>query len=627
MGLDIERWRAYFEGLSQGLPKATAARQAGLSELTVYDFHNKLRGGNTTHYAYALYRTLMFGYGDLSDDAQRGLVDFEFFRRRFFGHISTPWQVDAAEIIAQLLETSEKEFVVINAPPGTGKSTLFTHDIPVWCATRDRSLRCLLGHRVERQARLYVNRVKRTLETFVPPRAEPGEIRLGLAIDAVSTLSRDYGPFKPDDPDRWRADELVIAQHDGMPVREKESTFTAYGQNSGVIGSRFDLEVWDDLVDLQNTRTPEMGEALVDFWDKVAERRLEPAGVLILQGQRLAARDLYRYALDKKVTEIVGDTERVTPLYTHIVFKAHDTTRCENRHDPEAPPQPKGCLLDPRRLTWKELEPLAREKPDEYATVYQQEDSDPGSVLVNPLWITGGVHPETHEIFPGCLDTDRRAWELPRDRLNPSGPTDLYPLIAADPSPSKWWSVQAWIYRVEPQTAWLVGHQRAKMDAPHLLDWVHHENRYDGLLEQWWHNFIELGLTLNHVIVEINAAQKFLLQYDHVYRWMRDRKVTFISHTTGVNKSDPDLGIDTLKSEYKHGRYRLPGHIDAARDIKPLVQELTHYPDWPTDDCVMANWFLRWNAQRLFTPRKRDRKALPRPSWVREKARRGLVRQ
>lgn len=623
-------WTAYFDGLRRGLPKSEAAREAGISIKTVHNFHSAVRGGNTGHYAYAVYRQMMFGYTELSMDARRALVDFEFFRRRYFGHISSRWQIEAAELIVSLLESVTKDYTVINAPPGVGKSTLFTHDIPAWVIVRDRTTRILLGHRVERQARLYVNRVKRSLETYIPPRAEPREMQLGLAMDATGTLPGDFGRFKPENSDRWRADELVVAQLDGLPVREKESTVTAYGMNSGVIGSRFDLEIWDDLVDLQNTRNAEQAEATVQFWEKVAERRLEPAGVLILQGQRLSSRDLYRHCLDKRVVQVGDDPDNAQPMYHHVVFKAHYTDRCKGEHEDTSPAWPDGCLLEPARLTWAELEPLSRDRPDEYATVYQQEDSDPASVLVNPLWIQGGRNPKTGEEFPGCLDDDRGTWEIPREMIarNDNVPavrlSDCYAVITADPSPAKWWSVQAWIYHPETTTAWLIDHRRAKMGAPQLLDFVWANQQYEGLFEDWWVAFRKLGLPLSHMIVEYNGANRFLLQYDHVKRWLRERGVTLTAHTTGVNKSDAEFGVDSLSSQYKHGRYRLPGRLDAADAIRPLNVELTHYPDWTTDDCVMANWFLRWNADKLFQPRRSDAVRFNRPSWLRQ-AKRGLV--
>ena len=46
------------------------------------------------------------------------LEDFAFFRRRYFGRKSTPWQERAAYELLRISETEDREFVVMNEPPG-----------------------------------------------------------------------------------------------------------------------------------------------------------------------------------------------------------------------------------------------------------------------------------------------------------------------------------------------------------------------------------------------------------------------------------------------------------------------------------------------------------------------------
>ena len=44
----------------------------------------------------------------------------------------------------------------------------------------------------------------------------------------------------------------------------------------------------------------EAKQNLRTWWDSEAETRLEPRGLLLVQGQRIQHDDLYRYCLDKK---------------------------------------------------------------------------------------------------------------------------------------------------------------------------------------------------------------------------------------------------------------------------------------------------------------------------------------
>ena len=56
-----------------------------------------------------------------------------------------PWQVRAAEQVAIMLSTKDREYVVMNEPPGSGKSTLFSHDVLCWMIARDRTIRVQIG--------------------------------------------------------------------------------------------------------------------------------------------------------------------------------------------------------------------------------------------------------------------------------------------------------------------------------------------------------------------------------------------------------------------------------------------------------------------------------------------------
>ena len=175
----------------------------------------------------------------------------------------------------------------MNEPPGSGKSTLFTHDIPCWLIARDRSIRIQVGSRTERQARMYVGRIKRSLERDAPLRADTDSLEAGVAFDADACLQDDYGAFRPEGrSDMWRAEGLTVRQLDGASLDDKEPTVSAWGMDSGFLGGRFDLVVWDDLADRKNSSTPDGRAILQDWWDTEAETRLEPRGLLLLQGQR-----------------------------------------------------------------------------------------------------------------------------------------------------------------------------------------------------------------------------------------------------------------------------------------------------------------------------------------------------
>ena len=557
-------------------------------------------------------------FPELGDEAKRALDDFGYFQRRYFGRVPYFWQIEAAEKAVELLASPHKEYMVVNVAPGIGKTTLFTHDIPAWLTVRNRAIRGMMGAATTSLATRYTNRLRRSLARTLPEKAADDDILRGYAFDAEATLADDFGRFQAIG-DTWTADSFVVQQYESQgQISEKEPTWSAYGQDAGFIGGRFNFVVWDDLVDPKKQKTVEAKEDLQNYWDDVSEPRLEPGGLLILQGQRLSSDDLYRYCLDKEVGEEIdydtGELIGRKPKYYSIIYKAHYEEKCnpEVTHQVDAPAYPDGCLLSPWRLPWREINSLMTNRAERFEVVYQQKDSDPTSVLVRPAWIYG------HDGSPGCVDTDRDRLELPK---NPDGSAaltgDLVSVMTVDPSPTKLWSIQWWIYQPSTEFRWLMDLENRPMQADEFLDFNYSKGQHTGVLNEWVHTSRELGYPISHVIVEDNAAQRFLLQYDHVRRWMAANSVEIIPHSTHRNKSDAEYGVETIAQHYQFGRIRLPYKRNSQgwNCSMRLINELTHYPHGRTDDNVMAHWFLEWNLPRIYSPYEAEGKSW-RPTWA-----------
>ena len=629
-----EVWIKFQELRDGGLSRYAAAKKLSISQRAAKDFEDGVgsKVGRAAKAAYDLSKKPPgTPYEEMCDEAREAFYDIEVFAKRYFGLILMPWQVEATNVLMELLMSPYEEYVVINAPPGCGKSTFFTRILPAWATVKDRTIRGMIGSHTNRLAEWYTRRLKNEFEREQPVRAEAKDLKLGLALDAASTLVADYGRFKPDVKEVWRADQFTVAQPDDVPVSEKEPTWTCFGVDSGFLGGRFDLIVWDDLYDPRKMRTAEARDDLKRWWDEVAETRLEPGGLLILQGQRMAPDDIYRYALDKTLTDEQVDEEdeldeEQGPFglegkrYHHLVYQAHYEDRCEKLHKLGSPAYPEGCLLYPRRLNWRKLSHIQSQTPDRYAILYQQEDADPAVVLVDPLWVSGGVGVDGVE-YQGCWDADRDLWELPRNL-----PGDVVIVATADPSPTKFWALQVWAYVPESGMRYLLESYRQKMDAPTFLDWNHTEGVFTGIAEEWWQRSVEMGHPIQYWIVEANAAQKFILQYDHFRRWSASRAVNLIPHYThSRNKGDPKFGVQMLGPLYRHGLVRLPGRqrTEARPHALLLVNEVTRWtPEGSgasTDDCVMAQWFLEHNLPNIHistgnvTP-------MWRPTWMTKKA-------
>jgi len=168
------------------------------------------------------------------------------------------------------------------------------------------------------------------------------------------------------------------------------------------------------------------------------------------------------------------------------------------------------------------------------------------------------------------------------------------------------------------QERYLMDHVRQRMDAPGFLDWHEDVRAFSGVMQDWQARSDLMGLPIGYWIVEVNSAQRFLMQYDHVRRWCATWRTAVIPHETQANKSDPKYGIEVLKSVYRFGLVRLPyrpgpAYVAAVK----LIDEVTHWPTLRTDDCVMAQWFLEWHLKNLL-PAARPLPRAARPSWLKD---------
>ncbi len=605
---DVSRWGKYFDERNRGRTTAQAAKTARISPSVAYGFERNDPRSSGLEAASILGVSMVDGNlveQPLSEQAYKALDDFAFFRRRYFGRESTPWQVRAAYDCLKAVQTQEREFLVINCPPGSGKSTLFTCDVICWLIVRDRSIRIQIGSRTERQARMYVSRVKRALEREAPLRADADSLARGSAFDADACLVDDFGPFKPDGrSDLWAQNALVVRQQDQTMIDDKEPTVSAWGQDSGFLGGRFDFIVWDDLIDSRNTRSEESREKLIEWFTTEAETRLEPQGALLLQGQRIHRNDLYRYALNQTTLD---DQQK----YRHIVYRAHDEDKCENVHGQDAKPWPEGCLLDPYRIPWRVLEAAKRNNPRVFDVQYQQNDGDFTGGLVDSAWLYGGIDAEGYPAV-GCFDKERRRGEIP-PHLKDSG----WSFVTVDPSPTEWWGIIWWVYDPVTQNRYIIEVHRERLGPEQFLSLDLQTFEFSGLMVGLRDRSIRAGLPIKDVIVEVNAAQRWLLQQPHVQQWMRATGVYFIPHTTSTNKSDPKFGVESIGDFFRQGKIRIPyADIVARKSVEPLITELLAYPDGDTDDLVMSTWFHTLAINNHWSPRNRRQYKMSRPDWI-----------
>jgi hypothetical protein len=580
---------------------------------------------------------LPLAHDELRPEAKRALEDIEFFAARYFGIVLQPWQVNAKDRILALLDTPYEEYAVINVAPGSGKTVFFTRILPCWLTCRDRAMRGMVGSATNKVATRILDQLRKDFVRPNPERMGEKDFRKGL-VQPGGVLAADYGRFRPDvEGAIWTREQFEVAQVGDTHAVNKEPTWAAFGVDSTFIGWRVDFAIWDDLWDPRKARSADTREQVYSWFDEVAETRLEPGGLFLLQGQRLAPDDIYAYALAK--TDELDEWEQIDEpgfevvaqrkKYHHITYKALDEEKLtgdpakdELLLRPDAPAWPDGPLLSPRRITWKRLRQVRSNSPDQFKLVYQQEDSDLEETLVNPLWIDGGIGKDG-EVFPGCWDRGRPMWTVPEGLAQP-----VVSVLMADPSPTQYWGIHWWLFQpgdgaTTPDLRHVIALEERKMQANEFLDWHSSIGTWSGLLEDWYQASKERGFPLQYVIVETNVAQRFLLQYEHVRKWQQSRGVSIVSHQTTSRKNDPDYGVQMLSPLYRHGRVRLPydagyqSGMGANNMVYRFKEQLTKYPKAQRDDLVMSSWFLESKLD-VIRPRRGKVTRLARPAFMRE---------
>jgi hypothetical protein len=559
-------------------------------------WNHKLRGGRTTGERGGgdrVWSTPPIPYDDLLPDVQETLQPtpeaFNLFRERFLGTRRVPWQTDAARMLieaeheAQTRESTAPVRMLGNVFPGGGKSKTFTHDYVVWRTVMARSfaqdIRIQLGARTLTQSGMYAMRVRSTLT------------RNRRLVEA-------FGRFKEQHPRLWEKDAFLIEQLPGVEFDEKEPTVFAVSQQSGFLGARAHIAIWDDLVDKANNRTEEARKALREWWVDEAASRIEPRGVLCLVGTRTGPDDLFaNLAKLGHETGQADDQGRpiIEKLYRRYTFPVHALDRCTGGRS-RLSADHVDCLNYPERYDWPAILDLMTQGGGRFRLTYQQEDQDLDLALVHLAWIEG-TQDEDGISYAGCLDYRRGLWEpLPDHALD-----DHRGIILVDPSPTEWWAVQLWAFNRKHDLDWLVGMERRRMPADQLLDLEPGTFNYTGVLEDFVMKGRALRLKVGMLIMEANAAQRFMTQYAFFRDWARSRGILIRPHQThGPGLLDDKYGIQTIGPRFKHGKVRLPWAGPVTRRIVGyLVHEALTYPEGETDDCLKAYWFGHANRDRL----------------------------
>jgi hypothetical protein len=149
--------------------------------------------------------------------------------------------------------------VVLHAFTESGKSSLVTVGRTLFELGKDTSLRCAIVSNTAHQG-------QRLLRT------------VGQYIERSPELRMLYPKLRPAEP--WTSSALFVER----PNVSKDPSVQALGAHGNVLGARLDLLILDDVLDYENTRTPEQRKDFADWYNATLSGRLTARSRVIVLG-------------------------------------------------------------------------------------------------------------------------------------------------------------------------------------------------------------------------------------------------------------------------------------------------------------------------------------------------------
>jgi len=166
-----------------------------------------------------------------------------------------------------------RQFGIVLAPRGSGKSTSCNVCYAVMRALQNRDLRVLIASRTTEQAKAFLFEIKSVLKN--------------------EALIEIFGETQGE---KWDETQADIA---GRTKNTKEHTFTIAGADGAVVSKHFDLIIGDDIVEDKNSRTEGQRKQLLKFFYRSMLPTLRPDGEMRILGTRYHPEDLYGHLVNK----------------------------------------------------------------------------------------------------------------------------------------------------------------------------------------------------------------------------------------------------------------------------------------------------------------------------------------
>lgn len=390
-----------------------------------------------------------------------------------------------------------------------------------------------------------------------------------------SELVSDFGPFRGR---KWTTTQMELAKR---TITDKEPTFAAYGTGSNVFGHRADFVICDDLLNLDNSgpqATDAMRQKVHDWFFQGVMKVAAPRGKVIVIGTMMDFRDLYHELLD--------------PKHGFKVIRMQALIDDETRE-----------VLWPEQMPYEKLVAMRESDPVSFMKRMQNEALDESSL-----------------VFPqAALDAccEDRPWGVVTQAMKDAGRTHV--IVSFDPSSGQktgWCGLAVLAFNPkEPEPR-----QYDVLEIYNFRRMLESSDEEEsqgklGQVETLIQAVTKYGARM--LVIEKNGAHQYLLQSKKL-RAFRDSGHRVEPHyTSGRDKADPDIGVDTLGPLVSARKITFPfGDEESRRWVSSFfTQEASKYPMASRTDRLMALWMGFLKARELGARNQRIRRRSL-PSWM-----------
>lgn len=391
----------------------------------------------------------------------------------------------------------------------------------------------------------------------------------------------------------WSGNQITIDRSD---ISLKDPTICATGLFGQILSKRATIIILDDVVDQQNSATELQRQKVIDWIETTVIPVLVPGGTLIYLGNTWHQDDVVskfmkdpRFIVQKKQGAIIQEATRQDlwqkwgSFMLNITVKAKERfIQAENFYNENKEAMDKGA-----EVLWKERYPYSRLylerliNPYVFARMYQCDPSNRPNQTIKDEWIEAALKKGQKLRFQDLPHTGNYL------AVSAAG-MDLAISMeeTADDSALLYLDLVSQGYNGIDDGDYIIRQIHRGKFTPN-------EQRTKAKTA-WTDNGMQ---TIRVESVGYQAA----LTID-----LANEGVPVRSYHTGVEKFDPEIGINTLAVAMELGKLVIPSDPTDSRTImlaSQLANEMRAFPDGHTGDSLMALWFAYSEVRELMGSR------------------------